>query len=86
MEGENIGLLWLPFLSERAKKQEKKLDLIKLSTLLLVFSINLLPRKERYDERYSSILSITDLPENIKSSIQTFLKSEYGFGNVRIRC
>lgn len=72
-EGENIGLLAsVPLGVDEETGEEVKFD--KIIDSSSSFFYELLPRKDRYDEDTASF-SITDLPENIKSSIQAFLKA-----------
>ena len=72
-EGENIGLLaTVPLGEDEETGEEIKFD--KIIDSSSSFFYQLLPRKERYDED-TAAFSLTDLPENIKSSIQTFLKA-----------
>tara|TARA_R110001592_G_scaffold18816_6_gene77660 strand:- start:5013 stop:6191 length:1179 start_codon:yes stop_codon:yes gene_type:complete len=73
IEGENIGLLaTVPLGESEDSGEEVRFD--KIIDSSSSFFYQLLPRKERYDED-TSAFSLTDLPENIKSSIQTFLKA-----------
>lgn len=72
-EGENISLLASVPLGENEETgEEVRFD--KIIDSSSSFFYQLLPRKERYDEEKASF-SITDLPENIKDSIQVFLKA-----------
>ena len=73
IEGENIGLMAsVPLGESEETGEEVRFD--KIIDSSSSFFYQLLPRKERYDED-TTAFSITDLPENIKSSIQTFLKA-----------
>lgn len=72
-EGENIGLLATVPLGENEETGEE-VSFDRIIDSSSSFFYQLLPRKERYDED-TSAFSLTDLPENIKSSIQTFLKA-----------
>ena len=72
-DGENTSLLATVPLGENEETgEEVRFD--KIIDSSSSFFYQLLPRKERYDED-TAAFSLTDLPENIKSSIQTFLKA-----------
>ena len=72
-EGENIGLLATVPLGENEETgEEVRFD--KIIDSSSSFFYQLLPKRDRYDEEKASF-SITDLPENIKDSIQVFLKA-----------
>ena len=72
-QGENIGLLATTptGISETSDEEVKFNKIIDSSSS---FFHQLIPRNQKMDEDISSF-SITDLPENIKKSIQVFLKA-----------